>query len=157
MDKRIRRLGIFMLICFIALFVQLNNIQILKANSLANNPENPRVVAVELSQPRGDILSSDGVTLASSVPTTSSVYKYQRVYNPDTPTRLMFSQIVGYDTIFGTRTGVEAEYNNYLQSHTASVVSSSLITTLHNLLVNHTGTDNVTLTINSHLQSEVLA
>jgi peptidoglycan glycosyltransferase len=93
------------------------------------------------------------VTLASSVPTTSSVYKYQRVYNPNTA--VPFSQIVGYDTIFGTRTGVEAEYNNYLESHTDSVVSSSLVTTLHNLLVNHTGTDNVTLTINSHLQNEV--
>jgi peptidoglycan glycosyltransferase len=153
MEKRIRRLGIFMVLCFIALFVQLNNIQVLKANSLANNPENPRVVSVELSQPRGDILSLDGVTLASSVPTTNSVYKYQRVYNPNTAR--LFAQIVGYDTIFGTRTGVEAEYNNYLESHTDSVVSSSLITTRHNLLVNHTGTDNVTLTINSHLQSEV--
>jgi peptidoglycan glycosyltransferase len=155
MEKRIRRLGIFMVLCFIALFIQLNNIQVLKANSLANNPANPRIVSIELSQPRGDILSSDGVTLASSVSSKGGVYKYQRVYNPNTA--VLFSQIVGYDSLNYGQTGIEAEYNNYLKSHTSSPVSSSLITTLHNLLVNHTSTDNVTLTINSHLQSEVAA
>ena len=41
MERRIRRLGIFMVLCFVALFIQLNNIQVLKANSLANNAENP--------------------------------------------------------------------------------------------------------------------
>ena len=35
MEKRIRRLGVFMLLCFAALFLQINNIQFLKANSLA--------------------------------------------------------------------------------------------------------------------------
>jgi penicillin-binding protein A len=110
-EKRIRRLGIFMVLCFIALFLQLNNIQILKANSLATSPNNPRVIAVELSQPRGDVLSSDGAVLAKSLLATSGPYKYQRVYPSNTAT--LFAQIVGYDTIFGTRTGVEAEYNNY--------------------------------------------
>ncbi len=153
MEKRIRRLGIFMVLCFIALFVQLNNIQVLKANSLANNAANPRVLAVQLSQPRGAILSSDGVTLASSVPSHGSVYKYQRVYPANTAA--LFSQIVGYDSPNYGRTGIEAEYNNYLKSHTSSPVSGSLITTLHNLLVNHTTTDNVTLTINSNLQLQV--
>jgi peptidoglycan glycosyltransferase len=153
MERRIRRLGVFMVLCFIGLFLQLNNIQVLKANSLATSPNNPRVIAVELSQPRGDILSSDGVVLAKSVPATSGPYKYQRVY--PTNTAPLFSQIVGYDTIFGTRTGVEAEYNNYLASHTSSPVTSSFISTLHNLLVSHTTTDNVTLTINSSLQLQV--
>ncbi len=146
MERRIRRLGIAMIVCFAALFVQLNHIQILDANSLANNPENPHVIAVARSQPRGDILSADGVVLASSVPSTGT-YKYQRVYNPATAT--LFSQIVGYDTIFGTRTGVEAEYNQYLESHTRPAK------TLRDLLVNRTTTDNVTLTINSSLQLQV--
>ncbi len=149
MEKRIRRLGIFMVLCFIALFIQLNNIQVIKASSLANSPQNPRVVAVQLSQPRGDILSADGVNLATSVTAKSGLYKYRRVYNPNTAP--LFAQIVGYDTIFGTRTGVEAEYNAYLQSHTRAATS------LRDLLVNRTTTDNVTLTINSHLQLQVAA
>ena len=147
MEKRIRRLGVFMLICFVALFVQLNNIQVLKANSLATNPDNPREIAISLSQPRGDIVSADGVTLARSVPAASGPYKYQRVYNPKTAQ--LFAQIVGYDTIFGTRTGVEAEYNNYLIAHTRPATS------LRDLLVNRTTTDNVTLTVDSHLQLQV--
>ncbi len=146
MERRIRRLGIVLLVCFAALFVQLNNIQVLKASGLANSPNNPRIQDIARSQPRGDILSSNGVVLASSVPSTG-YYKYQRTYNPATAT--LFSQIVGYDTIFGTRTGVEAEYNSFLQSHTRPA------RTLRDLLINRTTTDNVTLTINSQLQLEV--
>ena len=146
MERRIRRLGIFMLLCFLALFIQLNVIQIVKANSLANAPTNPKVLAVARDNPRGDILSADGVVLASSVP-NKGYYHYRRVYNPLTAT--LFSQIVGYDTIFGTRTGVEAEYNAYLQSHTRPAK------TLRDLLTTRTTTGNVILTINSGLQLKV--
>jgi peptidoglycan glycosyltransferase len=115
MERRIRRLGIFMVLCFVVLFVQLNNIQLVKANSLANSPNNPRVLAVARDDARGDILSADGVVLASSVP-SKGFYKYQRVYNQYTAD--LFSQIVGYDSIIYGATGVEDEYNSYLQTHT---------------------------------------
>ncbi len=147
MEKRIRRLGIFMVLCFVALFVQLNNIQILKANSLANSPNNPHVLSVARTQPRGDIISADGITLASSVPNPGGYYKYKRIYDPYTAT--LFSQIVGYDSIIYGTSGVEAEYNKYLESHTRPASS------LRDLLVNRTTTDNVTLTINSKLQQQV--
>jgi peptidoglycan glycosyltransferase len=149
MEKRIRRLGIFMLLCLVALFVQLNNIQVLKANSLATNPANPRVQLIARSQPRGDIISADGVTLASSVlAPPKSVYKYQRVYNPNTA--VLFSQIVGFDSPnYGNLNGVEAEYNNFLVAHNRPVKS------VRDLLTNQTVVDNVTLTINSNLQREV--
>ncbi len=149
MERRIRRLGIFMVLCFVALFVQLNNIQVFKSSALANSPENPHVLAVARSQSRGAILSSDGVTLASSVLAQHGAYKYQRVYNKDTA--VLFSQIVGFDSPIYGRTGVEAEYNNYLESHTRPARS------LRDLLVNRTTTGNVTLTIDSHLQSQVAA
>ena len=148
MEKRIRRLGVFMLLCFIGLFVQINNIQVLKSNSLATNPQNPRVIATELDQTRGNILSSDGVTLASSVLANAGYYKYRRVYNPNTA--VLFSQIVGYDSLnYGNYNGVEAEYNSYLTSHTKPAKS------LRDLLAGRTLVDNVTLTINSNLQREV--
>ncbi|MGH9097585.1 MAG: penicillin-binding transpeptidase domain-containing protein, partial [Acidimicrobiales bacterium] len=148
MEKRIRRLGVFMLLCLIALFVQLNNIQVLKANSLATNPANPRIQLEARNQPRGDIVSSDGVTLATSTPTKSGYYKYQRVYNPNTA--VLFSQIVGYDSIkYGNFNGVESEYNSFLAAHNRPAKS------LRDLLTNQTVVDNVTLTINSNLQREV--
>jgi peptidoglycan glycosyltransferase len=149
MERRIRRLGLFMVLCFVALFIQLNNIQVFKSNALANSPNNPHVMAVERSQPRGDILSSDGVNLAGSVLAQHGVYKYQRTYNQNTA--VLFSQIVGFDSPIYGRTGVEEEYNRYLQSHTRPARS------LRDLLVNRTTTSNVTLTINSHLQSQVAA
>jgi peptidoglycan glycosyltransferase len=146
MERRIRRLGIFMVLCFVVLFVQLNNIQIVKANKLANASNNPRVLAVARNDARGDILSADGVVLASSVP-SNGYYKYQRVYNPYTAE--LFSQIVGYDSIIYGQTGVEAEYDSYLQTHTRPAKS------LGDLLTNRSTTGNVTLTISSKLQSQV--
>jgi len=151
MEKRIRRLGIFMLVCFVALFVQLNNIQVIKAHSLATSPSNPRVIEAEYSQPRGSIISADGVTLAKSVlAAPGSPYKYQRVYPTNTAT--LFAQIVGFDsTIYGNYRGVESEYNNYLKAHTKPATS------LRDLLTNNTVTDNVTLTMSSKLQLQVAA
>ncbi len=146
MERRIRRLGIFMLLCFVALFVQLNNIQVVKATNLSTSHDNPRVQALARDNPRGEILSADGIVLASSVP-SSGYYRYKRVYNPLTAT--LFSQIVGYNTIFGTRTGIESEYNQYLQSHTRPAK------TLRDLLTSRTTTGNVLLTINSGLQLKV--
>ena len=147
MERRIRWLGIVMVLCFLALFVQLNNIQVVKAHALSTASTNPKVMEAARNDPRGDILSADGVVLASSVPATSGYWKYQRVYNPYTAT--LFSQIVGYDTIFGTRTGVEAYYNSFLQSHTRPAK------TLGDLLTTRTVTGNVILTINSALQFKV--
>src|ERR1039458_2828086 len=148
MEKRIRRLGIFMMLCMVALFVQLNNIQVLKANSLATSPANPRVQSAGRSQPRGDIVSADGVNLATSVLANSGVYKYRRVYNPNTA--VLFSQIVGFDSLeYGNFNGVEAEYNSYLVAHNKPAKS------LRDLLTGQTVVDNVTLTINSNLQREV--
>jgi peptidoglycan glycosyltransferase len=149
MEKRIRRLGIFMLLCFVALFIQLNNIQILKANSLATSKNNPRVIEAEFSQPRGSIVSADGVILAQSVlAAKSSPYKYQRVYPQNTAT--LFAQVVGFDsTIYGNFRGVEAEYNSDLTAHNKPVTS------IRDLLSNNTITDNVTLTMTAKLQEQV--
>jgi len=146
MERRIRRLGILMLLCFVALFVQLNNIQIVKANSLATAKDNPRVMSVARNDARGDILSGDGIVLASSIP-SKGYYKYQRAYNPFTS--VLFSQIVGFDSIIYGKTGVESQYNSYLKSHTRPAKS------LRDLLTNRTTTGNVTLTISTSLQSQV--
>jgi peptidoglycan glycosyltransferase len=138
-----------MILCFAAVFIQLNNIQIFKASSLANNPENPRVFTAEHNQPRGDILSADGITLATSVSSQGTVDKYKRLYDPYTTT--LFSQIVGYDSPIYGKTGIELEYDAYLKSHTRPA------RTLRDLLVNRTTTGNVTLTIGTKLQSQVAA
>ena len=151
MERRIRRLGIFIVLCFLALFIQLNNIQVFRSNALANSPGNPRVINAERSETRGSILSADGTTLASSVlAPTGSIYKYQRVYNPFTAS--IFSQITGFaPSLFGNYRGIESEYNSYLTPHTRPAK------TLRDLLVNRTEVDNVTLTVTAKLQAQVAA
>ncbi len=150
MERRIRRIGVFLILCFVAIFVQLNIIQVFKANSLANDPNNPSVVAVERSQTRGSIISADGVTLVSSrLAPKGSIDKYERAYNPYTS--VLFAQITGFDSInYGTY-GIEHSYNSSLTPHTAAAHS------LRDLLTNRTEVDNVILTVNSHLQQQVAA
>jgi penicillin-binding protein A len=148
MEKRIRRLGIFMVLCFLALFIQLNNIQVVKAHSLATSSENPAVIQANLTQPRGEILASDGTVLAQSVlAPAGSIYKFQRVY--PAATAGLFANIVGYDSLIYGKLGVEASYDQYLVAHNRTATS------LRDLLTNNTVTDNVTLTVGNKLQQTV--
>ncbi|HXW35427.1 MAG TPA: penicillin-binding transpeptidase domain-containing protein [Acidimicrobiales bacterium] len=146
MARRIGWLGVFILLCFVVLFAQLNNVQVAKAKKYATDPNNPRIAAEQYSQPRGEIQASDGTVLALSVPAPSgSIYKYQRVYPP--ATAQLFSQITGFDSIFTGRTGVEASYNSYLVAHNQPVK------TLRDLLTTRTVTDTVNLTLDPKLQA----
>ena len=151
MDKRIRALGIFMVLCFLALFIQLNNIQVLKANSLATSPDNPRVIQAARIDPRGEILASDGTVLAQSVPAApGDYYKFQRVY--PAATAELFANIVGWDSPTIGRLGVEASYNQYLEGHTKPVK------TVRDFLTPATTvTDNVTLTVEPKVQAAMAA
>src|ERR1700722_9099078 len=136
MEKRIRRLGIFMVLCFLALFIQLNNIQVLKAHSLATSSDNPTVIQAERTQPRGEILASDGTVLAQSVlAPAGDFYKYQRMC--PAATAVLFANVVGWDSPTLGKLGVEASYNQYLIAHNRAPTS------LRGLLSNNnTVTDN---------------
>ena len=63
----------------------------------------------EYEQPRGAIISADGVTLAQSVPSNDQ-YKYQRVY----PRGALFGQMTGYFSFTYGTDGLESEYNSVL-------------------------------------------
>ena len=146
MGRRIRLMGLAMLLCFGVLLLQLTNIQVVKAHSYASAPGNPAVIAQRTNQPRGIIQSGDGVVLADSVPATAGIYKYQRQY----PTAGLFVHVVGYiSPIYGS-TGVEASYNQYLVAH------NKPIKTLGDLLTTTTVTDTVTMTLNSVLQKDAV-
>lgn len=111
MARRIRWLGLVMVTCFVMLFLQLNNIQVLGAHQYANSQNNPQVIEAKCSQSRGSIVSADGVVLAQSVLAPSgSLYKYQRQY----PTGALFGQITGYFSYIYGLSGVEASYNSDL-------------------------------------------
>ena len=120
MGRRIRLMGLAMLLCFGALLLQLTNIQVVKAHQYATAAGNPAVIAQHTDQPRGAIQSGDGVVLAQSVPATSGIYKYQRVY----PLGSLFGQITGYLSYNYGATGVEASYASYLSTVFSAEIKS---------------------------------
>lgn len=119
MGRRIRWLGVAMMLCFALVLVQLGNVQFRQATALANSPHNPRNKVLRFDNRRGEILASDGTVLAQSVPSDNPKgnYQYNRIY----PAGSLFAQIVGYDSLnYGTN-GVEYQYNSYLQLHSQPV------------------------------------
>ena len=146
MAGRIRWLGVGMVVCFLALFLQLNNVQVMKAHKYATDPYNPRCIAAKFDQPRGIIQSADGVVLAPIGAVKNpcrTCYKYERQY----PHGALFAQITGYFPIDGLVTGVENTYDAYLAQHNRPVK------TIADLLTTPVETDTVTLTLSSKLQS----
>src|SRR5205814_7728171 len=91
MTRQIRLLGMVLILLFLALFVNLNWIQVVHADSYAHDPRNGRIAFKQFSKARGVIQTSDGVVLARSVPVDDS-FKLQRQY-PEGP---LFGHITGF-------------------------------------------------------------
>ena len=88
--KELRRLSIVMLVMFLALFASTSWIQVVQAETLAENPRNTRALYDSYQVQRGSIIAS-GAAIASSV-ASDDVYSWQRVYT-DAP---MWSQVTGW-------------------------------------------------------------
>ena len=59
-NRQIRRLGIGLVVLYAALFVQLNVVQVLRADDYNDNPNNRRAVTRDFNRPRGQILAAGG-------------------------------------------------------------------------------------------------
>jgi len=150
MGRRIRWLGVVLVLCFALVIVQLINIQFRQASALANSPDNPRIAATKYNNQRGLIMAADGTILAKSVKINSSTstYNYEREY-PDGP---LYAGITGYDSIYFGTSGIEYQYNQYLQTHAQPPQNFS------QLLFNKPPSepDNVTLTVDPVLQAAAM-
>lgn len=135
------------MVLFIALFVQLNYLQVFHASALDNNPLNGSRVVREYDRPRGQIVSADGQLLATSVPTKDQ-FKYQRQY----PLGSLFAQITGYFSFTYGAEGAEKTYDSIL---TGANLSNSLPTSiqgLRNLLTQTNKSQSITLTVSQKMQ-----
>jgi peptidoglycan glycosyltransferase len=108
-NRQVRRVGIGVVGLFVALFLQLNWLQVVDAHSLANNPRNVRAVLRDYSQPRGQIVTSDGVVVARSEPVKDE-FERQRTY----PTGLLFGHVSGFFSFTLGASAVEDAYNRDL-------------------------------------------
>ncbi|WP_136056155.1 penicillin-binding transpeptidase domain-containing protein [Microbacterium sp. K24] len=106
MTKELRRLSIVMLFMFIALFAASSWIQVVEADSLAQNSHNQRTRLDSYEIQRGSIIV-DGAAIATSIPSDDQ-YQFQRVY-ADAP---IWEPVTGYfNPALGSATGIEKAMN----------------------------------------------
>ena len=106
MTKELRRLSIVMLFMFLSLFAATSWIQVVEADSLAQNTNNKRTKLDSYEIQRGSIIVG-GSAIASSVPADDQ-YKFQRVYTD----AAMWEPVTGYfNPALDARTGIEQALN----------------------------------------------
>ena len=143
MNTQIRRLGIVLGLLFVALFAQLNWLQVVDAKRLNDHPTNTRAVIRDFSQPRGVIQTGDGVVVALSEPVDDQ-FKRQRRY----PEGALFAHLTGFFSFTYGSDGLERTYNDALTGRDRKVS----IDRLADLLLEKQRSANVTLTVTKSLQ-----
>lgn len=115
MTKELRRLSILMLVMFLALFGSTSWIQVVQAESLAQNSRNTRALYDSYQVQRGSIIAS-GASIASSV-ASGDVYSWQRVYTD----AAMWAPVTGFiNPALGSGTGIEQSMNQVLSGTAGS-------------------------------------
>jgi peptidoglycan glycosyltransferase len=143
MSRSIRRLGIALIVLYGALFVQLNVVQVLRAEEYNDNPNNTRDIVRDFSRPRGSIISADGTVLARSVD-VGGRFERQREY----PTGDLFGPITGFFSFNAGADGVEKQYNDELAGRTAA----TSVQDVADLFVDEERTGDVVLTLHTAVQ-----
>jgi penicillin-binding protein A len=144
--RRIRWLGVLLVLCLGTVVIQLVNIQDVRAPALRASSSNPANIATAADNQRGLIYADDGTTvLAKSVKASGGTYHFTRDY----PGGSLYSQVVGFDSTYEGTAGVEYEYDGYLglHRHPAQNLSQAL-----GLSATASTTDNVILTVDPKLQ-----
>jgi peptidoglycan glycosyltransferase len=113
MSKQIRNLGAFFMVCYLALFIQMNRLAVFDGEDLREDPLNRRELRRDFGAPRGTIVTEDGEIVAQSVPTDTE-WGLQRVF----PQGELYSHITGYYSLHVGSTGLEHEYNADLAGRT---------------------------------------
>jgi len=134
MNRPIKRIALAVLVMFLILLVDVNYLQTVQAPSLANRPLNDRSEYNQNQVQRGNIVTADGVTIATSKPSSDSLLKYQRVY----PGGAAYAPVTGYDTIYSQAqapnyaTGVERSENALLTGTGSQLAFRNFIDTITN-------------------------
>ena len=108
MNAALRRLSVAVLLLFGLLLVNINYLQVLRADELHNHQSNPRLISEEYSRERGEIVVG-GAPAARSVETDDRL-KYKRVY----PDGKLYAHATGFYSLVYGATGIEAEANAIL-------------------------------------------
>ena len=111
MNRQIRQLAAGLMVCYLVLFVALNYWQVGRQEDARRPVRQHRAIRRDFDQPRGPIVTADGVVVAESVPNPpGSEFKYQREY----PTGELFANVTGYYTFAFGSTRLERTQNDVL-------------------------------------------
>jgi peptidoglycan glycosyltransferase len=145
MNRRVGKLALVLFALYIVLFVQLNLIQVGRKDTLDNDSRNTRQTVRDFNDPRGDIVTSDGVVIATSVASEpGDDFDWQRTY----PHGDTYTSITGYFTFGFGATGVEKVENDVLAGRT----TAQQITGIGSLFNGRDVTGDVVVTIDSRIQ-----
>lgn len=120
MTVQVRRVAAVVLALFAALFVNLNVVQVLRADEYADNPRNvTRQLEREYGIRRGTILAADGTTELAVVAETGGTLRFGRTY----PQGELYGHITGYYSFLFGRSELEESHNDVLTG-SANVVGT---------------------------------
>jgi peptidoglycan glycosyltransferase len=113
MNRPIRRVATAALVLFGLLFLNVNYIQVVRADALRKDPRNNRLLLDEYGRPRGDIIAGRSTLVESRK--TNDRLEYLRVYADGRANiASVFAPVTGaYSLVFGA-TGIERTYDDTL-------------------------------------------
>lgn len=109
MTRRILHIGVALLLIYVLLFVQLELIQVVRADTLRGHAQNTREITMVFDAPRGSITTADGETIAETV-SVSGARPRLRQY----PYGSLYSHIVGFISAEHGGSGLEQTHNDFL-------------------------------------------
>ena len=124
MNAPLRRLSVAVLLLFGALLVNANYLQVVRADDLHNDSNNPRLIAEEYSRERGPIIVGEE-PVARSVETDDRL-KYLRQYAQGP----LYAPATGFYSLVYGATGIEKESNSILAGTDDSLFVRRVIDTL---------------------------
>ncbi len=149
MQPQIRKVGLGLVFLFLAVFLQLNYVQIFAAENISQNPANTLRLIREYSIKRGDILTLDGTVMARSV-ATKGAYKYRREY----PEGELYGHITGWYSIRYGVARLESAYHDELLGEGSALTIQDIE---DEVLGEGEQGDDLRTTIHSELQSAAKA
>ena len=119
MNGPIRKVAIGIFTCMALLLAGVTWYQVVQAETLREDPLNPRPALSERGKERGLIVTVDGTVVARSVPEPGDERSYMREY----PMGASFAHLVGYSSFLIGNSGLEAAYSSELRSRRDLTIS----------------------------------
>lgn len=119
MNGPIRKVAIGVFVCMSLLLAGVTWYQVVRADSIRDNPLNPRPALSERGKERGLIVTVDGTVVARSLPEPGDERSFMREY----PLGEAFAHLVGYSSFNIGNSGLEAAYSSELRSRRDLTIS----------------------------------